>query len=56
LATDVLRWWAVRGEPKSVAETRRTRPDVPAPVTILDLVELFARALDEGPYVSRLNR
>jgi len=39
-----------------VAVSQRTRPDAPAPVTIDDLVELFARALDEGPAVSRLHR
>jgi hypothetical protein len=39
-----------------VARSQRTRPDADPPVTILDLVAMFARALDEGPAVSRLNR
>lgn len=44
------------GAPKSVAVTRCTRPDAQAPVTILDLVVLFARGVDEAHMATRLHR
>ena len=36
--------------------TKRVREPVDPPVTLEDLLRLFARGLDEGPYVSRMLR
>jgi hypothetical protein len=38
------------------ATTQRTKPDTEAPVTILDLVALFARGLDESHAATRMHR
>lgn len=39
-----------------VANTQRVRTPVPAPTTFEELLELFARGLDESHFATRLNR